>query len=50
MFILGDVFLGVQNGNFGTALQLARPGSISAIDANTGQRLGPRRPSPSAAV
>ena len=39
-FILGDVFLGVQNGNFGTALQGWHDhGSISAIDVNTGQRV-----------
>jgi hypothetical protein len=32
-FILGDVFLGVQNGNFGSALQGWHDhGSISAID------------------
>ncbi len=39
-FMLGDVFLGVENGNFGTALQGWHDhGSISAIDVNTGQRV-----------
>jgi alcohol dehydrogenase (cytochrome c) len=39
-FILGDVFLGVENGNFGTALAGWHDhGSISAIDVNTGQRV-----------
>jgi alcohol dehydrogenase (cytochrome c) len=39
-FILGDVFIGVQNGNFGTQLAGWHDhGSISAIDVNTGQRV-----------
>ena len=39
-FILGDVFLGVENGNFGTTLAGWHDhGSISAIDVNTGQRV-----------
>jgi alcohol dehydrogenase (cytochrome c) len=39
-FILGSVFLGVQNGNFGSELQGWHDhGSISAIDVNTGQRV-----------
>jgi alcohol dehydrogenase (cytochrome c) len=39
-FILGDVFLGVQNGNFGTELAGWHDhGSISAIDVATGQRV-----------
>ena len=37
-FTLGDVFLGLQNGNFGTILpNFHDHGSISAIDANTGR-------------
>jgi alcohol dehydrogenase (cytochrome c) len=39
-FILGDVFLGVQNGTFGTELAGWHDhGSISAIDVSTGQRV-----------
>jgi hypothetical protein len=39
-FVLGDVFLGVQNGTFGTELQGWHDhGSISAIDVATGQRV-----------
>jgi alcohol dehydrogenase (cytochrome c) len=39
-FVLGAVFLGVQNGNFGSALQGWHDhGSISAIDVGTGQRV-----------
>jgi alcohol dehydrogenase (cytochrome c) len=39
-FVLGDVFLGLQNGNFGTELQGWHDhGSISAIDVNTGRRV-----------
>ena len=39
-FVLGAVFLGVENGNFGSALQGWHDhGSISAIDVNTGQRV-----------
>ncbi|MDX6560492.1 MAG: hypothetical protein QOD65_306, partial [Gaiellales bacterium] len=39
-FVLGDVFLGVQNGNFGTELAGWHDhGSISAIDVSTGQRV-----------
>ena len=39
-FVLGDVFLGLQNGNFGTELQGWHDhGSISAIDVNTGKRV-----------
>jgi alcohol dehydrogenase (cytochrome c) len=39
-FVLGDVFLGVQNGNFGTALAGWHDhGSISAIDVSTGRRV-----------
>ncbi|MDX6551784.1 MAG: hypothetical protein QOH74_272 [Gaiellales bacterium] len=39
-FVLGAVFLGVENGNFGTALQGWHDhGSISAIDVSTGQRV-----------
>jgi alcohol dehydrogenase (cytochrome c) len=38
-FVLGDVFLGVENGNFGTELAGWHDhGSISAIDVSTGQR------------
>ena len=37
-FVLGDVFLGLANGNFGTVLPGWHDhGSISAIDVNTGQ-------------
>src|SRR5690349_2986903 len=39
-FVLGDVFLGLQNGNFGTELAGWHDhGSISAIDVNTGRRV-----------
>jgi alcohol dehydrogenase (cytochrome c) len=39
-FVLGDVFLGLENGNFGTELQGWHDhGSISAIDVNTGKRV-----------
>jgi alcohol dehydrogenase (cytochrome c) len=39
-FTLGDVFLGLQNGNFGTVLPGWKDhGSISAIDVNTGKRV-----------
>src|SRR5207302_9610144 len=39
-FVLGDVFLGLQNGNFGTELQGWHDhGSISAIDVNSGKRV-----------
>ena len=39
-FLLGDVYLGLQNGNFGTALQNWHDhGSISAIDVNSGRRV-----------
>jgi hypothetical protein len=39
-FVLGSVFLGLQNGNFGTELQGWHDhGSISAIDVNTGRRV-----------
>src|SRR5437764_3051064 len=39
-FVLGDVFLGLQNGNFGTELQGWHDhGSISPIDVNTGRRV-----------
>ena len=39
-FVLGDVYLGVENGNFGTALQDWHDhGSISAIDVSTGRRV-----------
>jgi hypothetical protein len=39
-FTLGDVFLGLQNGNFGAILPGFRDhGSISAIDVNTGKRV-----------
>ena len=39
-FVLGDVFLGLQNGNFGTELAGWHDhGSISAIDVNTGKRV-----------
>jgi alcohol dehydrogenase (cytochrome c) len=39
-FVLGDVFLGLQNGNFGSELQGWHDhGSISAIDVNTGRRV-----------
>jgi alcohol dehydrogenase (cytochrome c) len=39
-FVLGAVFLGVQNGNFGSALAGWHDhGSISAIDVGTGQRV-----------
>jgi PQQ-dependent dehydrogenase (methanol/ethanol family) len=39
-FVLGDVYLGLQNGNFGTALQNWHDhGSISAIDVSTGKRV-----------
>jgi alcohol dehydrogenase (cytochrome c) len=39
-FVLGAVFLGVDNGNFGTTLQGWHDhGSISAIDVGTGQRV-----------
>jgi alcohol dehydrogenase (cytochrome c) len=39
-FTLGDVFLGLQNGNFGAVLPgFHDHGSISAIDLNTGKRV-----------
>jgi PQQ-dependent dehydrogenase (methanol/ethanol family) len=39
-FNLGDVFLGLQNGNFGALLPSWHDhGSISAIDVNTGKRV-----------
>ena len=39
-FVLGDVFLGLENGNFGTELAGWHDhGSISAIDVNTGRRV-----------
>jgi len=39
-FLLGDVYLGLQNGNFGTALANWHDhGSISAIDVSTGKRV-----------
>jgi alcohol dehydrogenase (cytochrome c) len=39
-FVLGDVFLGVQNGTFGSELAGWHDhGSISAIDVSTGQRV-----------
>ena len=39
-FVLGDVYLGLQNGSFGTALQNWHDhGSISAIDVSTGRRV-----------
>lgn len=39
-FTLGDVFLGLENGNFGTLLPGWHDhGSISAIDVNTGRRV-----------
>jgi PQQ-dependent dehydrogenase (methanol/ethanol family) len=39
-FTLGDVFLGLSNGNFGSALPGWHDhGSISAIDVNTGKRV-----------
>jgi alcohol dehydrogenase (cytochrome c) len=39
-FVLGDVFLGLENGNFGTELAGWHDhGSISAIDVNTGKRV-----------
>jgi alcohol dehydrogenase (cytochrome c) len=39
-FVLGDVYLGLQNGNFGTALENWHDhGSISAIDVSTGKRV-----------
>ena len=39
-FTLGDVFLGLQNGNFGTLLPGWHDhGSISAIDVNSGRRV-----------
>jgi PQQ-dependent dehydrogenase (methanol/ethanol family) len=39
-FVLGSVFLGLENGNFGTSLQGWHDhGSISAIDVNTGRRV-----------
>jgi alcohol dehydrogenase (cytochrome c) len=39
-FVLGDVFLGLTNGNFGTELAGWHDhGSISAIDVNTGKRV-----------
>ena len=39
-FLLGDVYLGLQNGNFGTALENWHDhGSISAIDVSTGKRV-----------
>ena len=39
-FTLGDVFLGLQNGNFGSVLPGWHDhGSISAIDVNTGKRV-----------
>ena len=38
--LLGDVYLGLSNGNFGTALQNWHDhGSISAIDVSTGKRV-----------
>jgi alcohol dehydrogenase (cytochrome c) len=38
--LLGDVYLGLQNGNFGTALQNWHDhGSISAIDVSSGKRV-----------
>jgi outer membrane protein assembly factor BamB len=38
--LLGDVYLGLQNGNFGTALQNWHDhGSISAIDVSSGRRV-----------
>jgi alcohol dehydrogenase (cytochrome c) len=38
--LLGDVFLGLSNGSFGTALQSWHDhGSISAIDVSTGKRV-----------
>jgi PQQ-dependent dehydrogenase (methanol/ethanol family) len=38
--VLGDVYLGLDNGNFGTALQGWHDhGSISAIDVSTGKRV-----------
>jgi len=39
-FLLGDVYLGLLNGNFGTALQNWNDhGSISAIDVSSGRRV-----------
>jgi PQQ-dependent dehydrogenase (methanol/ethanol family) len=39
-FVLGDVFLGLENGNFGTELAGWHDhGSISAIDVNSGKRV-----------
>ncbi len=39
-FLLGDVFLGLENGNFGQSLAGWHDhGSISAIDVNTGKRV-----------
>lgn len=39
-FVLGSVFLGLSNGNFGTSLPGWHDhGSISAIDVNTGRRV-----------
>jgi len=39
-FTLGDVFLGLENGNFGAVLPgFHDHGSISAIDVNTGKRV-----------
>jgi PQQ-dependent dehydrogenase (methanol/ethanol family) len=39
-FVLGSVFLGLENGNFGNALPGWHDhGSISAIDVNTGRRV-----------
>jgi PQQ-dependent dehydrogenase (methanol/ethanol family) len=39
-FLLGDVYLGLSNGSFGTALQNWHDhGSISAIDVSTGRRV-----------
>src|SRR5262249_62381654 len=39
-FTLGDVFLGLQNGNFGTLLPGWKDhGSISAIDVSSGKRV-----------
>ncbi len=39
-FVLGDVYLGLENGSFGTALQNWHDhGSISAIDVSTGRRV-----------
>jgi PQQ-dependent dehydrogenase (methanol/ethanol family) len=39
-FVLGDVYLGLQNGNFGQALQNWHDhGSISAIDVSSGKRV-----------